>query len=1402
MRTQHCLNAATQMRFAVQFLLLFLVGFCSAAKEDAAGKRVVCYYTNWSVYRPGTAKFSPQNINPYLCTHLIYAFGGLTRENGLRPFDKYQDIEQGGYAKFTGLKTYNKDLKTMLAIGGWNEGSARFSPLVADADRRKEFVRNALRFLRQNHFDGLDLDWEYPAFRDGGKARDRDNYALLVKELREEFDRESEKTGRTRLLLTMAVPAGIEYIDKGFDIATLNRYLDFMNILSYDYHSAFEPAVNHHAPLFSEEEDDEYNFDAQLTIDHTISHYMKLGAERSKLVLGIPTYGRSYTLFNPLATDLGSPADGPGEQGDSTREKGYLAYYEICEYVKNDDWNTVQPSPKAMGPYAFKGNQWVSYDDIGIIKKKAQYVNDKGLGGIMFWAIDNDDFRGNCHGRAYPLIEAGKEAMVKGIKGSNEVQSQQGRPHKRPRPRPKTRTGSQTRTSTSSTTTTTTTSTTPSYFTPEPPTTPDPGSDFKCKDEGFFPHPRDCKKYFWCLDSGPSNLGIVAHQFTCPSGLFFNKAADSCDYTRNVICNKKSKSTPSTTTTSTTPTTPITTKTSPSTTTTTTTTTTTVAPADSEEDAEEYEEYEDETQEDPQALKELILLIKKLGGVEQLEKQLNLQSSNDAADKKTTDVSRSLYNKLVSYNSARAAATSTTTPRYKSLFRNRPEKPQNDGLEKIEEAKPARKPTYVNIRRERPSTPATSTDEEKDEEEDDEEKVPSVNEEDEEDYAEENPASLAKTYITIQRNRQTTQPSPRTESSSPRYVTLSRSRPTTESNNVNVDEENEDDVESEPIETSRPRTRYSVIERSTTNVPESTVTSRDELTSNVSPKTRYSFIARSTTSTPDTSGTSREELTSLTSPKTRYTFSGRFTTSTTETTGTSGDELTPSVSPKSRYSVIERSSTSAPETTATFREELTSNVSPKSKYGVIDRSTSTSESTGALITDLTSTISPKSVSIFTGYSTIERGVSGLPETSTSQFTSDVTPETISGYSKFTVSQRSSTNPLPETSPASKTEVVRDFQEVPTFASQTPGTTTRVTERRRFRGKTDSSSTVTEPSADKTRFILSTLSTRTAYSATTLGLEPVQETTITAGLSDVLSASQQLLHNGIAEVSSSEQTSVSTSTEPSTTSTLPSTTVKHRGTPRVVRRRKLGPGTRKPSTTRLPENATRTTKVNFPRRVIVNATTDKDMELLESMDHVSRDNVLVTTQDSVTNTKSPVQSRRGSRYRVNVRPVTAAADADAGPSPFPSPSPSTAAGFSPTPRAVFPVGDVEPTTRPAATRPRKPFQKTGATTEAGVRPRTKPSRVRTTTPDYEYYDDGGAILDVAPLSRKVKIHSDGYIECLDQGNFPHPFSCKKFISCAKMESSELLGWEYTCPRQLSFDPIGGICNWSAGLGCKE
>lgn len=91
-----------------------------------------------------------------------------------------------------------------------------------------------------------------------------------------------------------------------------------------------------------------------------------------------------------------------------------------------------------MGPYAFKGNQWVGYDDDAIARKKAAYVAKKGLGGIMFWSIDNDDFRGTCHGKPYPIIEAAKEELIlaSGLGNENTI----GKPSAKPtKSKPRTR---------------------------------------------------------------------------------------------------------------------------------------------------------------------------------------------------------------------------------------------------------------------------------------------------------------------------------------------------------------------------------------------------------------------------------------------------------------------------------------------------------------------------------------------------------------------------------------------------------------------------------------------------------------------------------------------------------------------------------------------------------------------------------------------------------------------------------------------------------------------------------------------------------------------------------------------------------------------------------------------------
>lgn len=99
--------------------------------------------------------------------------------------------------------------------------------------------------------------------------------------------------------------------------------------------------------------------------------------------------------------------------------------------------------------------------------------------------------------------------------------------------------------------------------------------------------------------------------------------------------------------------------------------------------------------------------------------------------------------------------------------------------------------------------------------------------------------------------------------------------------------------------------------------------------------------------------------------------------------------------------------------------------------------------------------------------------------------------------------------------------------------------------------------------------------------------------------------------------------------------------------------------------------------------------------------------------------------------------------------------------------------------------------------------TSPRPTQPAIIDYDYYVDEEVRLSIRPeLKDKIYITRGGTIGCLDQGNFAHPTSCKKFITCARMVNSQVVATEYTCPDKLSFDPVGGICNWSAGLGCKE
>ena len=162
---------------------------------------MVCYYGSWSTYRWGNDKFDVENIDPNICTHLIYTFAGLGSNNTIISLDPYNDLYEewgkGAYERFTGLKKKNPGLKTLLAIGGWNEGSEKYSivnenyychsnvkhckrwffikkkqQMASDPAKRAVFVQSVVDFLIRFKFDGLDFDWEYPASR-GGSEEDK-----------------------------------------------------------------------------------------------------------------------------------------------------------------------------------------------------------------------------------------------------------------------------------------------------------------------------------------------------------------------------------------------------------------------------------------------------------------------------------------------------------------------------------------------------------------------------------------------------------------------------------------------------------------------------------------------------------------------------------------------------------------------------------------------------------------------------------------------------------------------------------------------------------------------------------------------------------------------------------------------------------------------------------------------------------------------------------------------------------------------------------------------------------------------------------------------------------------------------------------------------------------------------
>lgn len=265
-------------------------------------------------------------------------------------------------------------------------------------------------------------------------------------------------------------------------ISTTHRYVDFLNIMTYDFHGAWDPELGFNAPLFAGAAD-KTALQLQLNVNASLSYWLRQGVPREKMVMGIPFYGRSFRLTSAHQHQPGDLHNGPGLGGPYTGESGNYGFNEICEfvvpYVKR--WERVWNSEQAV-PYYHSKEQWIGYDDMESVRFKGNYVNELQLGGAMVWSIETDDFKDFYGMGAFPLLR-----QINGIFG-NVI--------------------------TDGPTTTTVTTTTES-------------SD--CMESEITRDPNNCSAFFMCSNG-------KRYRVECPNNLYFDLDISSCNWPWLVDC--------------------------------------------------------------------------------------------------------------------------------------------------------------------------------------------------------------------------------------------------------------------------------------------------------------------------------------------------------------------------------------------------------------------------------------------------------------------------------------------------------------------------------------------------------------------------------------------------------------------------------------------------------------------------------------------------------------------------------------------------------------------------------------------------------------------------------------------------------------------------------------------------
>ena len=354
--------------------------------ETGQERRVVAYYTEWSVY---DRDLQVEDIPADLLTHVNYAFIEPSLEEGCEVSDTWAALSRGGgnYAKLVRLKAEHPELVILMSVGGWS-GSAAFSDIALTQERRERFASACVAFMQEHGFDGIDIDWEYPVEGgENGRPQDRENFTLLMAELRQQLDAlEGEHP------LTAATTASPSYVEN-LDLPGLAEQLDWFNLMTYDFYGFWDLRyAGLHAALYRASDNPD-TAAGQAFGDGTVQAYLDGGVPPEQLTLGIPFYGRGWSGVSSDNDGLFQSATGvpEGSQGS-----GYYDYWAIVDDLLDDSSYERHFHDEALAPWLYRarGGIVISYDDPESIGHKLDYIRANELGGAMFWELggDTDDF--------------------------------------------------------------------------------------------------------------------------------------------------------------------------------------------------------------------------------------------------------------------------------------------------------------------------------------------------------------------------------------------------------------------------------------------------------------------------------------------------------------------------------------------------------------------------------------------------------------------------------------------------------------------------------------------------------------------------------------------------------------------------------------------------------------------------------------------------------------------------------------------------------------------------------------------------------------------------------------------------------------------------------------------------